>query len=121
MLSRLLDPRGLAAGRTALGVCMLARPAALAALMGVDRQTSDRVGWVVQMLGAREVALGVGALTSRQEPRRWLAAGLLSDAVDAVAVAAAVGRGQVRVPSGAALVAVAAVAAGVQVQELRRG
>ncbi|MCW2499547.1 MAG: hypothetical protein JWN87_1223, partial [Frankiales bacterium] len=29
--------------------------------------------------------------------------------------------GQVRVPSGAALVAVAAVAAGVQVQELRRG
>ncbi|MCW2585740.1 MAG: hypothetical protein JWN55_1256, partial [Frankiales bacterium] len=40
MLSRLLDPRGLAAGRTALGVCMLARPAALAALMGVDRQTS---------------------------------------------------------------------------------
>jgi hypothetical protein len=120
VLDRLLDPRGLAVGRTAVGLSMLARPGLVPAALGVDRATRDRMSWVVQMLGAREIALGLGALSARKDRRAWLAAGLLSDAVDALAVTAALRRGQVGAVAGSALVAVAAGAAAVQVDALRR-
>jgi hypothetical protein len=120
LLDRLRDPRGLAFARTAVGVTMLTKPGALPALLGVDRATRERMGWVVQMLGAREVALGVGALSARTEVRLWLAAGLLSDAVDALAVGAALRRGRVNAPTAAAMVGVAAGAAAIQADALRR-
>jgi hypothetical protein len=120
VLRHLLDPRGLAAGRALLGASMLGRPTLVSGWLGVDRVTAERVGGLVQMLGAREVALGAGALTSRGDRRRWLAGGLLSDAVDAVVVAAAAGRGHVRPGAAAVLVAVAAAAAGLQAEALRR-
>lgn len=120
-LSRLLDPRGLAVGRAAVGVSMLARPTALPTLLGVDEQSSARMAWVVQMLGAREVALAGGALLGRRQPKLWHAAGLLSDAVDAVAVSAALGRGHVRRSTGAGLVALATLASLAGAEALRRG
>ena len=120
MLKQLLDPRSLAVGRTVVGVSMLAQPGLVPALLGVDRATRDRMAWVVQMLGAREVALGVGALVARKERRLWVAAGLLSDAVDAVVVAAALGKGQVRTSTGAGMVVVAAGAAAIGADALRR-
>lgn len=119
-LSRLLDPRGLAVGRAAVGVTMLARPTAFPTLLGVDEQSSERMAWVVQMLGAREVALAGGALLGRKQPRLWYAAGLLSDAVDAVAVSAALGKGQVRRSTGVALVALATLASVTGAEALRR-
>jgi hypothetical protein len=120
LLQQLLDPRRLAIGRTAVGVSMLTRPGLIPGLLGVDRATRERMGWVVQMLGAREVALGVGALRSRQERRLWLAAGVLSDAVDALAVAAALGKGQVKTSTGAPMVLIAAAAAAIGAGGLRR-
>lgn len=121
-----LTPARLSLGRAGAGAAMLLRPTALGALLGVDRQTAAPTAWAVQMLGAREVALGLGAWTSLRRgdaraSRLWLAAGLLSDAVDAVVVAGAVGRGRVRAAPGAAAVAVATTAAAVQAAALAEG
>ncbi|HWG95134.1 MAG TPA: hypothetical protein VNU66_13020 [Mycobacteriales bacterium] len=121
----LLTPQRTSAGRVAVGVGMLAHPPLLGAPLGVDRVSVERTGWAVRMLGAREVALGAGTLVALRRgdaraARLWLAAGLLADAVDAVAVGAAVGKGTVRPAPGAAVVAVATTAAAVQAAALAR-
>ncbi|MCW2600669.1 MAG: hypothetical protein JWM02_2498 [Frankiales bacterium] len=121
MLNKLLDPRTQAVGRSVIGVSMLARPGLVPAALGVDRATRERLGWVVQMLAARDVALGLGALVARKERRLWLAAGVLADVVDALAVAAAIGKGQVKASTGAGLVALAAGGAAIGTHALRRG
>jgi hypothetical protein len=102
---------------------MLLRPTTLGQLLGVRREQAEATGWAVQMLGAREVALGLGAWTSLRRgdaraTRLWLLAGLLSDALDAVVVAGAVGRGRVHTAPGAAAVVVATTAAVVQAAAL---
>lgn len=74
-----------AAVRVALGAGMLARPALLPTVTGEGPEVADRLRWLVRMLGGREVALGLGALASRGG-RGWVAAGLLSDAGDTVAL-----------------------------------
>ena len=109
----------LALGRTAAGASMIVRPSLLPRVMGVDSATATRVGWAVQMLGAREVAVGLGTLAAlrggdRRSARTWVAAGVLCDAVDALAVGGAVLRGRVTKGAGAATLAVAlgAVAVG---------
>lgn len=104
---------------------MLTRPTLVPTSLGVDSATAQRMSWAVQMLGAREVALGMGAvLASRSGGRRaarlWLLGGLLSDAVDAMAVARAVGAGRLSTVTGGGMVAVAATAAGIQARELSR-
>lgn len=77
-----------AAIRVALGAGMAVRPALLPRVAGVDRSTAGSLGWLVRMLGDRELALGLGALVSRGAPG-WVAAGLLSDAGDAATLLAA--------------------------------
>lgn len=118
-------PAQLALGRTGAGGVMLVRPRTLPRLLGVDTATSARLGWVVQMLGAREVALGLGTLTAlrRQDQvasRTWLAAGVLCDAVDVLAVGGALARGRVSRGSGAAVAAVAATAVVLGVRALQQ-
>ena len=79
-----------AAGRVALGVTALvwpsvpARPWVGPAADGVAARVFGRA------LGARDLALGLGALAALQGPgagsaRAWVAAGALSDALDVVA------------------------------------
>ena len=114
-LSAVLDratPAHLALGRAGAGATMILRPRSFPQLMGLDSATATRVGWAVQMLGAREIALGVGTLAAlgspdRRASRTWLMAGILCDAVDAVAVTGALLRGRVSKGSGAAVLAVA--------------
>lgn len=101
-------------GRAAAGTTMLVRPGLLPRAVG----GAGAPAWLVQMLGAREVAVGLGG--ARCAGPAWLAAGLLCDAVDAVAVAGAIGRGRVRSGPGAAVVAVAVAAVAVQAAELAR-
>ncbi len=118
-----LTPSRLSLGRAGVGVGMLVRPTGLAALLGVDRPAAERTGWAVQMLGARELALGLGAWTALRRgddraSRLWLLAGLTCDALDAVVLAGAVGRGRVATGPGAAVVAVATTAAAVQATAL---
>jgi hypothetical protein len=76
------------------------------------------MSWLTRMLGARELALGDGTLVALRrghDTRDWALAQVLSDAVDALALAGAVARGNVRaVPGGAvAFVAASGTAAGV--------
>lgn len=129
LLGRLLTPTRLGMARTGVGVAMLTRPSLLPTALGVDSASAQRMDWAVRMLGAREVSLGLGAIAAGRAARRsgeggpvrlWLAAGLLADAVDAAAVARAVGAGRLSGSSGGALVVLAAAAAGVQARELSR-
>jgi hypothetical protein len=79
-----------AAGRVALGLAALARPSVLARPWvgeGADDLAAEVLG---RALGARDLALGLGALTALQrqaaEPGSacaWVAAGALSDSLDA--------------------------------------
>lgn len=112
-LLALATPTRLAAGRTAAGVVMVARPRLMPEVLGVDSASAAKTAWVVQMLGAREVALGLGALHGVRTgtSRAWVAAGLLSDAVDVVAVAAAVAKGRLSKPLGGTVVLTALGAA----------
>lgn len=98
---------------------MLARPSMVPAQLGVDRATSERMTWAMQMLGAREVALGLGAVAALRSgdsraARLWLGAGLLADTTDALVLAYAVGRSRVRTAAGAGGVVVAAGASAVR-------
>ena len=108
-------PEHLAWGRTGAGLSMIVRPRLLPGLFGVDSATSARMGWSTQMLGARELALGLGTLAALHSPDRragrlWLVGGVLCDAVDAVVVGGALVRGRVSKAAGGAAVAVALTA-----------
>ena len=113
---------GLQLGRVAVGAALLARPGLVPGVLGVDAAASSHLGWALQMLGAREVALGLGGVAAGRagSGRLWLQAGLFSDAVDALAVAAAVGSGRVRRGTGAAVVALAVAAVAAQAAALGR-
>ena len=121
--SDLLSVERLALGRAAVGVSMLARPTLLPRALGVDSATAKRMAWSSQMLGARELALGLGTWTAlRQQNARaarlWLMAGLLSDAVDALAVGAAAASGRVNRLAGAGVAVVAGGAVAAQLTAL---
>jgi hypothetical protein len=81
-----------AAGRVALGVAALAWPS-IPARPWVGAAADDVAARVFgRALGARDLALGLGALAALQGPaaeagsaRAWVAAGALSDALDVVA------------------------------------
>ena len=124
-LAALVAPTRLAAGRTGAGVVMLARPRLMPQTLGMDSASAARGSWVVQMLGAREIALGLGTLASlrsddRRATRTWLTAGVLCDGLDAVVVGAAVLSGRLSKPVGGAVVLTALAAAAGGLQTLRR-
>ncbi|GAC1443799.1 MAG: hypothetical protein NVS3B26_06570 [Mycobacteriales bacterium] len=113
----------LSVARAAAGISMIATPRMLPTALGVDSATATRMTWTTQMLGAREVALGAGTWASlrngdRRATRLWLLAGLLSDAVDALAIGAAVRRGRVSRVTGGAVVAIAGAAVYTQLDAL---
>ena len=114
-------PARLAVGRTGAGVVMLARPRLMPQTMGVDSASAAKTGWVVQMLGARELALGLGtlaALRSRDSraARTWVQVGVLCDGLDVLTVGAALAAGRLSKAVGGAVVltALGAALAGLQ-------
>jgi len=123
-LSDRVTPAHLALGRTGAGAVMVVRPRAVPQALGVDSATATRMAWAVQMLGAREIALGLGTYAALRNPDRadsrlWLAGGVLSDGVDALAVAGALLKGRVSKSTGLGLVAVAAGAVALGVRSLQ--
>ena len=123
-LAERVSPAHLALGRAGAGGVMVLRPRALPQALGVDSATAARMGWAVQMLGARELALGLGTLASlragdRRASRLWLAGGVLSDAVDALAVGGALASGRLRKGTGGAVLAVALAAVALGARELQ--
>jgi hypothetical protein len=107
--------RQLAIGRVAFAAVFLAAPVPGVRLLGTDTATAQRVSWLTRMMAVRDGALGVGALNATRggDPRPWLIAGAVSDAVDAVVIAGALKSGRVKgivpnlVAPGALLVAAA--------------
>lgn len=123
LAAALLTPSRLALGRTGIGVAMLTAPTRTVVVLGGDEAAARASSWATQMLGAREIALGLGAFVALRRPDRrparlWVAAGLLADTVDALAVARATGRGDVQRGPGAVLTAVAVTAVGIQTAAL---
>lgn len=123
-LSRRVGPAQVAAGRTGAGAVMVVRPRALPSLLGVDSATSARMSWVTQMLGAREIALGVGTLMALRSgndssARTWIAAGVLCDAVDALVVGAGLAQRRLPAAAGASTLAVAVGAATCGLRDLQ--
>ena len=123
VLAGALSVERLSLGRAAAGVSMITRPTLLPGVLGVDSAAATRMAWSTQMLGAREVALGLGTFIALRRgegrsARLWLMAGLLSDAVDALAVSAAVARGRVSKATGIGLVGVAGSAVYAQLEAL---
>lgn len=103
--------RMLAGGRTAVGAALLARPEMLARGLRVDTATARRTAWMARMLGARDLALGAGALwalTRGGQPRPWLVAGAVADAVDAAALVTALRQRQVAAPAALLTIGTAA-------------
>lgn len=123
LADQVLTVERLALGRVKVGTVMLAAPRAVPTALGVDSATSARVSWAVQMLGAREVALGLGTWIAVRRgddraSRLWIMAGLVSDATDALVVGSAVIRGRVSKGAGAGVVAIATTASAVQLAAL---
>lgn len=123
--ARAATPARLALGRTGAGAVMVARPRLMPETMGVDSASAAKTGWVVQMLGAREIALGLGTLASLRSrdgraTRTWLLAGVLSDGLDVLAVGGAVAKGRLSKPVGGAVVLTALGATFAGLQALNR-
>lgn len=117
-------PTHLALGRTGVGAVLVVRPRALPQALGVDSATATRMAWALQMLGAREIALGLGTYAALRNPDRaasrlWVAGGVLADGVDAVAVVGALLKGRVSKGTGLGLAALAAAAAAVGARALQ--
>lgn len=117
-------PRRLALARTGVGAGLLVRPRTLPMLLGIDSATSSRMAWSSSMLGAREVALGLGTLaalrsTDPRAARLWIAAGVLCDAVDVLAVGGAAVKGRLSRAPGGAAAASAAIAVLMGLRALR--
>jgi hypothetical protein len=93
---------------------MLSRPALLARTLGTDRVTARNTGWLTQMVGARELALGVGTLTATSV-RPWLLAQAVADAGDGFALLAAARIRRVSPALGGLLALTAAAGAAVDV------
>lgn len=98
--------------RLGIGGVMLARPGLLGAVLGMDRATARRSGWLAQMIAGRELALGMGTLVSGRQggARPWLAGQMIADSVDAVALALAIRAKAVHPLLAGAVVGVAGLA-----------
>ena len=94
---------------------MVTKPTVLTRGLGIDATTARRTTWLPRMLGARELALGVGAVAAgrggRESARLWVLAQALADLGDAVALGTAVAQGHVPRARGAAVTATALGAA----------
>lgn len=119
-----LSPRqllqGLSLVRIALGAVTWIAPGVLTRAYGASIRDHPPVPVMARTFAAREVAIGVGAMTADTagERRRWLDLGIAIDATDALALAAAGIRRQIPRPIAAlgALGALGAVAVAVSLR-----
>ena len=79
--------------RLAIGAASWTAPRVAGSLFGLDAGANPQSPYLARLFGARDIALGWGALSSEGETRRqWLLAGLACDLADALAGVAG-GRG----------------------------
>ncbi len=103
----------IAAGRVGLGVAFTLAPGlALRAWPGDGSHTQPVTRFLARSTGGRDLAIGIGTLVALRKDapvRGWLEAGMLADAVDAIAIVAVIRT----VPKGRAALALAAAAGAV--------
>jgi hypothetical protein len=76
----------LAGLRLAIGMASWTTPRVAGKLFGLDATANPQSPYLARLFGARDIALGWGALASAGETRRqWLVAGLACDVADALA------------------------------------
>jgi hypothetical protein len=76
----------LAALRIAIGAASWVTPRVAAKPFGLDAQANPQAPYLGRLFGARDIALGWGALTSEGDAQRqWLLAGVACDVADALA------------------------------------
>jgi hypothetical protein len=98
----------IAIGRIAVGTSTWLTPNLAGRLFGLDPEGNPQLPYVGRLFGARDVALGAGALRSTRKQREaWMTAGLACDVADVAAGVLAGVRGQLPV-SAAALVSATA-------------
>ena len=86
--------RALAGVRILIGVSSWLTPRVAGRLFGLDAKTNPQSPYLARLFGARDIALGVGALVSEGDARRqWLVAGLACDGADVAAGVAGGARG----------------------------
>lgn len=98
--------------RVGFGVMFAIVPGLVPRLLGVDRQTAKRIGWLPRLVAGREIALGGGTLLAQragQDTRSWMAAQAFSDATDGIAMLGALRHRHVNRLTGALFVVFAAV------------
>ena len=94
----------IAAGRVAIGASAYLAPNLSGRLFGLDPDGNPQASYLGRLFGARDVALGAGAIRSpRKQKDAWVAAGMACDVADVGAGALAGIRGTLP-PSAAAMV-----------------
>ena len=97
--------------RIGFGVLVAVAPALVPRLLGVDRQTAQRIGWLPRLVAGREIALGAGTLLARRkgtDTGYWMAAQAVADGTDGLAILAALRHGHVNRVTGVLFVLFAA-------------
>ncbi len=105
-------------GRVAVGAAFFANPTASVRFLGLDTATANRISWLARMTAARDIALGVGTVTSAIGGRGssgWLLAGAACDIADGVALADALARKRVAPLAAAAVIATTIAASAVAI------
>lgn len=99
----------IAIGRIAVGASTWLAPNLTGRLFGLDPEGNPQLPYVGRLFGARDVALGAGALrSSRKSKDAWLTAALACDAADVAAGVLAGARGQLPLAAAALVSATAA-------------
>jgi hypothetical protein len=103
----------IAISRMVVGSSAWLTPNLAGRLFGLDPEGNPQLPYVGRLFGARDVALGAGALRSpRKQKEAWLTAGLACDVADVAAGVLAGARGQLPFASAALVSATAAAFAG---------
>jgi hypothetical protein len=99
----------IAISRIAVGSGAWLMPNLSGRLFGLDPEGNPQLPYVGRLFGARDVALGAGALrSSRKNKDAWLTAGLACDVADVAAGMLAGARGQLPVAAATLVSATAA-------------
>jgi hypothetical protein len=99
--------------RMAVGAGAWLTPNLSGRIFGLDPEGNPQLPYVGRLFGARDVALGAGALRSpRKNKDAWLVAGIACDVADVAAGVLAGARGQLPPAAAALVTATAATFAG---------
>ena len=93
----------LGAGRIVIGLGLVVAPDGLARGLGINPEVAVQSRWLTRLAGAREIAIGVGAIRAwrrNEDPAGWILAQAISDSTDVVAFVVAAKSGKVTYKRG---------------------